>query len=127
MTTRRRRTAAAAAARASPGHWPSQPLVDGAANAVLERWAQLFAICAAHLAEDQEAAAYGPGILQAVMGQRLAEPVPGRLARDGRMRDEEVRRLRHVLEVAVKRLHYDADWFARAIDDPTITGRRGPA
>src|SRR6266508_192217 len=45
----------------SRDHWPSQPLVDGRAYQLLERWAQYFAILVARLNQAQADAAYGPG------------------------------------------------------------------
>ncbi len=42
-------------------HWPTQPLVDGRAYQLLERWAQCFAILVARLNQAEADAPYGPG------------------------------------------------------------------
>ncbi len=45
----------------SRDHWPTQPLVDGRAAALLERWAQCFAILVSRMNQAEADAPYGPG------------------------------------------------------------------
>ncbi len=60
-------------------HWPTQPLVDGRAAALLERWAQCFAILVARLNQAQADAPYGPGQADLRTWQRGGDPVVGHL------------------------------------------------
>ncbi len=60
-------------------HWPSQPLVDGRAATLLERWAQCFAILVARMNQAEADAPYGSGQGDIRTYQRGGDPVVGRL------------------------------------------------
>jgi hypothetical protein len=111
-------------------HWPSQPLVDGRALQLLERWAQALAILAARLDDAEHGAAYGHGQADLRTWQRGGDPVAGRLDWDPpgpddpdrtpppRIADPEKRRLLKLRDGTFGRLAYDLDWFERQLRPP---------
>jgi hypothetical protein len=120
-------------------HWPTQPLVDGRAAALLERWAQCFAILVARLNQAQADAPYGPGQGDIRTYQRGGDPVTGRLdwgpddgpwhgrpedrpptiadTRD-RNGDTETKLLRQLRDRMCDSLAYDLARFERELDPP---------
>jgi hypothetical protein len=120
-------------------HWPSQPLVDGRAFDLLERWAQCFAIIAARLNQAEADAPYGSGQGDIRTYQRGGDPVTGRLdwgPDDGewqgpwdqrppriadtkdRAGDTETKLLRKLRDRMCDSLAYDLHRFERELEPP---------
>ncbi|HEX7926476.1 MAG TPA: hypothetical protein VF678_02725 [bacterium] len=114
-------------------HWPSQPLVDGRAFDLLERWAQALAMIASAMQQADNGAAYGHGQADMRTYQRGGDPTVGRLDwgpdtgeddHDGwagqppRINDPEKKQLHKLLEAALGRLAYDLAWIERELRPP---------
>lgn len=115
------------------GQWPTQPLVDGRALELLERWAQALAVIAARLDQADHGAAYGKGQADMRTYQRGGDPTTGRLdwgpdvgewdangwaGRPPRIADPEKKALCKLRDSALGRLAYDLAWLERELDPP---------
>jgi hypothetical protein len=87
------------------GLWPSSPIVDGRFGDLLSTYFQMLEELGAQLAQAEEAAVRGSGAAEqrSVTGVP-SSPVEGRLGRDGRLADQQVRELRKIRGDWLKRL-----------------------
>ncbi len=108
----------------TPYHWPSQIRLDRAAAQAFDRLADLVVELNAELAVQEHATAAGPGITEAIIGARLADPVPTRLSWPhsadlvaGRLKDRqhEVDRLRALHRDVLHHIDNEAAWLVGEI------------
>jgi hypothetical protein len=108
----------------TPYHWPSQIRLDPAATGALDRLAGVVVELNDELAVQEQATAAGPGITEAIIGARLADPVPSRLSwphsadlHAGRLKDRqrEVDRLRALHRDVCHHIDNEAAWLVGAI------------
>jgi hypothetical protein len=100
------------------GHWPTQPLVDGRAYELLERWAYAIAVICQAVGRAEMGAAYGTGQADIRTFGYGGDPVLGRLAAlewPTHISDPELTLLRNLHRAALGRLDYDLAWLEREL------------
>lgn len=113
-----------------PGQWPTQPLVDGRAYHLLERWAYHLAVICHAIGQAEMGAAYGVGQADLRTFGYGGDPVLSCLADSvwpTHINDPERRALKKLHTAALGRLTYDLDWLERELQAWTRELERDPA